>query len=193
MTLESVLIVSSAEKTSDFLSDFIKESPFSFPRIVTAQSGSAARRALSQDDYDVILVNTPLSDEFGHELSMEAVREGDSGVILLVKAEIADEVASKVESYGVFVVEKPLSKAMLYQALRLVIAARQRIKGLHRENAKLHGKIEEMRLVDRAKCALIQYLGMTEAGAHRYIEKQAMDMRQTRREIAESILKTYET
>ena len=90
-------------------------------------------------------------------------------------------------------VEKPVGRAMLYQALRLVIATRQRIKGLHKENLKLHSKIDEMRLIDRAKCVLIQYLGMSEASAHRYIEKQAMDMRTTRREIAESILKTYET
>ena len=33
---------------------------------------------------------------------------------------------------------------------------------------------------------------MNEADAHRYIEKLAMDTRQTRREIAESVIKTYE-
>ena len=48
-------------------------------------------------------------------------------------------------------------------------------------------------MVDRAKCALIQYLGFTEPQAHRYIEKQAMDLRQTRREVAESILKSDES
>ena len=53
-------------------------------------------------------------------------------------------------------------------------------------------KGEEIRLVDRAKCALIQYLGMSEATAHRYIEKQAMDLRKTKVQIAEGILKTYE-
>ena len=46
--------------------------------------------------------------------------------------------------------------------------------------------------MDRAKCVLIQYLNMTETQAHRYIEKQAMDLRTTRRQIAEGILKTYE-
>jgi response regulator NasT len=34
---------------------------------------------------------------------------------------------------------------------------------------------------------------MSEKDAHRYIEKQAMDMRQTKKEIALRILKTYET
>lgn len=50
----------------------------------------------------------------------------------------------------------------------------------------------EARLIERAKEVLMEYLKMTEAQAHRYIEKQAMDMRITRREVAESILKTYE-
>ena len=50
-----------------------------------------------------------------------------------------------------------------------------------------------MRLIDRAKCVLIQYLTMTEPQAHRYIEKQAMDTRTTRREVAQQILRTYET
>ncbi|MGB4438219.1 MAG: ANTAR domain-containing protein, partial [Sedimentibacter sp.] len=54
-------------------------------------------------------------------------------------------------------------------------------------------KIEEIRIVTRAKCVLIQYLNMTENQAHRYIEKQAMDMRTTREEISLSILKTYES
>ena len=64
---------------------------------------------------------------------------------------------------------------------------------LQSENTKLHQKIQEIRLVDRAKCTLIQDLHMTEQDAHRYIEKQAMDLRMTRREIAEEILKTYES
>ena len=65
--------------------------------------------------------------------------------------------------------------------------------GLQKEHGRLQQKIEEMRLVDRAKCTLVQYLGLTEPQAHRYLEKQAMDMRMTRREVAEEILRTYET
>ena len=49
-----------------------------------------------------------------------------------------------------------------------------------------------MGLIDRAKCVLIQVLGMTEPQAHRYIEKQAMDMRVSKRQVAEELLKTYE-
>ncbi len=52
--------------------------------------------------------------------------------------------------------------------------------------------MEETKLVNRAKCVLIQNLKLTESQAHRYIEKQAMDTRQTKKEIAQKILTTYE-
>ena len=52
-------------------------------------------------------------------------------------------------------------------------------------------KIEEIRLVNRAKWLLIECLGMKESDAHRYIEKQAMDLRISKSEMAENIIRTY--
>ncbi len=63
---------------------------------------------------------------------------------------------------------------------------------MKKENIKLQNKIEEMRIVNRAKFSLMQYLGFDEAQAHRYIEKQAMDKRVTKYQIAMQIIKTYE-
>ena len=45
--------------------------------------------------------------------------------------------------------------------------------------------------MSRAKCALIENMKLTEAEAHKYIEKQAMNSRKTRRELAEDILRLY--
>ena len=50
----------------------------------------------------------------------------------------------------------------------------------------------DIRRVDRAKWLLIQHHNMTEQDAHYYIEKQAMDTRLSRREIADSIIRTYD-
>jgi len=52
-------------------------------------------------------------------------------------------------------------------------------------------KMEEIRLVNRAKWLLISELKMDEPLAHRYIEKQAMDRCISKREVAEEIIKTY--
>jgi len=67
-----------------------------------------------------------------------------------------------------------------------------KLKRLESENEVLKKKIEDIRIVDRAKCLLISYMNMSERDAHRHIEKQAMDMRASKRQIAESILRTYE-
>ena len=49
-----------------------------------------------------------------------------------------------------------------------------------------------MKIVNRAKSMLMQYLNLTEEQAHRHIQKQAMDLRKTQRTVAEDILKTYQ-
>ncbi|MBQ2927928.1 MAG: ANTAR domain-containing protein, partial [Oscillospiraceae bacterium] len=52
-------------------------------------------------------------------------------------------------------------------------------------------KMEEIRIVNRAKWLLISELKFDEPGAHRYIEKQAMDRCVSRKDIAEEIITTY--
>lgn len=188
--MDSVLIVSGTDKGRDMLTDFCKSDAFS--RITTVSSGSEARRQLISNCFDLVLINAPLPDEFGHDLSLSVTENSSSGVILLVKSELADEVSAKVEDYGVYVLSKPVSRSLFFQSIKLVSATRNRILGLKEQTIKLETKMEELRLVDRAKCALIQYLSMSEPQAHRYIEKQAMDMRLPKRAIAESILNTYE-
>ena len=188
--MERFLLVSSAQKGGELLIQLLRErNPH---QIVTAASGGEARRALAEQTFSLLLINAPLSDEFGHDLALTAARTTSAGVLLLVKHEHADEVSARVESAGVLVVPKPVNRVLLYQAIRLAEAARNRLLGLQQEKETLESKIQEIRLVDRAKCALIQYLSMTEPQAHRYIEKEAMDRRVTRREVAEGILQTYE-
>ncbi|MCF0120554.1 MAG: ANTAR domain-containing protein, partial [Oscillospiraceae bacterium] len=59
------------------------------------------------------------------------------------------------------------------------------------DSFKTQNKISEIRLVDRAKCILIQHLEMTEQQAHHYIEKSAMDNCVSKRKTAENIIKLY--
>ena len=65
------------------------------------------------------------------------------------------------------------------------------MRQMQEKQATVEEKIEEIRLVNRAKWLLIECLSMTETEAHRYIEKQAMDARISKREVAENIIKTY--
>lgn len=189
--MDSVLIVSSTEKGREMIVSLLKS--YGSYNIFTAENASLARRMLNESEYDIIIINSPLRDEFGNDLAIDITSSVMTGVIFIVKSDILQEVETSLEKYGIFVLGKPLNKAMFFQSIKFVNTSRNRILGIKNENIKLQNKIEEIRLVDRAKCVLIQYLNLTESQAHRYIEKQAMDMRSTRLQIAKDILKTYES
>jgi response regulator NasT len=63
---------------------------------------------------------------------------------------------------------------------------------LQKQNDALKQQIKDLKFIDRAKLVLITYLKITEPEAHRFIEKQAMDQRITRREVCMNILKKYD-
>lgn len=188
--MENALLLSGSQKGREGLTQLLKENGFLTAAV--CENGGEARRTLIQNDFSLVVINTPLTDEFGHELALTVAQTTSAGVVMLVKNEFADDISAKVENDGVLVIAKPLNRLIFSQTIKLAASVRRRLIGLQNENIKLQNKIEEIRLVNRAKCTLIQYLGLTEAQAHRYIEKQAMDMRQTRRETARSILSMYE-
>ena len=93
---------------------------------------------------------------------------------------------------GAVVLTLPVQPVSLLQAIRVTSEMNAKLRALGSENERLRSELSDMKLIDRAKCALIEYLGMTEREAHRYIEKQSMDGRVSRRETALRILKIYE-
>lgn len=190
MLQNSVLLVGSTEKSRALLQALIP--PDMFASVKFCQSSAEARRESAMNDEAAVIINTPLVDESGLDLAVEMASHTSAGVLLLVKAELAETVALRVEQSGVLVIAKPVVRATFDQALRFALATRNRMTALREENERLQRKLAEQRLVDRAKCVLIQYLNMTEDQAHRHIEKQAMDTRQTRAAVAQTILSTYE-
>ena len=189
--MERILVVSNAENSQVLCKELL--SSYTNAQITTIHDGNEARRTILSQSFDLILINTPLKDEFGHELAAMFSQKTTAGIILLVKNELCDQMAERVEDYGIVCVSKPISKTYFYQALKIVTATSKRLVDLQNENLRLQHKIEDMRMVDRAKYALIKYLNFSEPQAHRYIEKHAMDMRLSRREVAENIIKTYDT
>lgn len=189
MQRASILVVGSTEKSVALLQSLVP--PGSFDDITLCRSGAEARRLSAVKDYDIMVISAPLSDESGLELSLEMVRQTIAGVLLLIKADLAEAVAAHVEDCGVWVLSKPVAKPLFDQAIRFSLAMRQRVARLRDENTRLEKKLSDLRDIDRAKCVLIQYHGMTEEQAHRQIEKQAMDTRQTKAAIARAILSAY--
>lgn len=185
----SVLIVTASERFTDSIMPLLPMTDY-WP-VQTASSVAKARRWLADTEFDIVLINTPLPDDFGMHLAIDICTGSGAGVLLLVKNDHYNEIYSKVVRYGVITLSKPTNRQMVAQNLRILCATRERIRQMQAKQATVEEKIKEIRLVNRAKWLLIECLNMTEAEAHRYIEKQAMDLRISRREAAENIIKTY--
>jgi len=188
--MDSALIVSRTEKSTTSFTEVLRAA--AIHQITAVQSCGEARRLLLERGFDLVIVNALLRDESGERLSRDIASKGASQVILVVKAEYHDAVSAVCEDDGVLTVAKPINKAMFWSVLALAKSAHNRIRRVQAENARLQQKIEDIRIVDRAKCILISRLALSEQEAHRLIEKQAMDRRCTRREIAEGLINTYE-
>jgi response regulator NasT len=188
--MESALIVSCEEKETAFFIELL--SAASIRHIVSIKSVDSAQKIMLSEDFDLVIVNAPLRDEPGENFSRRVASKAGSQVILLVKNDLFDSLSSVCEDDGVYTISKPVEKAVFLSALSLVKSAQNRMKRIQNENAQLKQKIEDIRVIDRAKCMLISIMKMSEQEAHRYIEKQAMDMRSAKRIIAEGILKLYE-
>ena len=186
----SVLVVSASAKFNESVRGLLPER-FYWP-VTVLTDAAGARRELLENSYDLVVINTPLPDEFGTRLALDACESSSAGVLLLVKAEHCPDIEAQVSAHGVLTLAKPTSAQLFAQTLRLLCITRERLRGMENKAVTLQEKMEEIRLVNRAKWLLIEELKMTEQEAHRYIEKQAMDRCVTRRAVAEQILSIYQ-
>ena len=185
----SVLLVSSSAKLNGSLLVLLPESRYQPVTVVS--DVTSARQRLLESAFDIVIINTPLADGFGTRLALDICENSGTGVLLLVKSEHYPDINARVSPYGVLTVSKPTSTQVITQSMQLLCGTRERLRRMEQKTASVEEKMEEIRIINRAKWLLIEQLKMTENQAHRYIEKQAMDRCVTRRAISENILSTY--
>lgn len=185
-----VLVISKSTQMTDLLIETLPHNQYS-PLSHVSTAGEA-RRTLINNDFDIVVINTPLADDFGVQTALDLAAEKPVSILILVKSEIFDQVTYKVEDSGIVTLAKPTSKQAIYGAMKMIGAMRFKIKAMEKETLNLRSKMDEIKLITRAKWLLIEQLHMTEPQAHRHIEKQAMDRCVKKSEIAQNIIRTYE-
>lgn len=185
----SVLIVSATDAFTSAFADLLPETKY-FP-VHTVSSINAARCTLTEKTYDFIIINAPLRDDIGVRFAIDTCCNKQSVVLHIVKSDIYNGIHEQVTEYGVFTLSKPLSKITMTYALNWLESSRERLRQFEKKSLSIEEKMDEIRLVNKAKWILISQLSMSESEAHRYIGKQAMDRCVTKRTIAEEIIKTY--
>ena len=185
----SVLLVSSSARFCDTMRSLLPENRYA--PVNTASSISSAKRLLTERSFDFVIINSPLTDGNGLRLAMDIADEKNTIPLLLVKGEEYPEMLDRTIRNGVYTLAKPLSRGTAGVALAWMAASRERLRVTEKKELSFEEKMNEIRVVNRAKWLLISELNMSEPEAHRYVEKQAMDRCVPRRQVAEEIIRTY--
>ena len=183
--MDKILIAADSEKNASTLSSFADNLSLNY-EITTSFDTDALVQKLNASSFSLVIV-------FGSQNLCKSLRKASDIDVLwiAVKEEIIKN-SAEMSSIGIFSLCFPFENWELSQAIRFISATHRRFASLKKEKDGLAKKVEDMKIIDRAKCCLIHYLRISEATAHRHIEKQAMDMRLTKRQVAEEILKKYE-
>ena len=186
--MAEILFVSKGELSAEFAQLF-KEAGFSF--ITQVKSGNEARRTIDSKSVPMVVINAPLPDEFGHELAMFNEERLFSNTILLVNADILDTVEQKFYGTTVIALPKPVSKRQLYKTLQFFKAQSYKMDKMQEENHRLSDKLEELKVISRAKMLLMEHLHMSEEAAHKHLDKTSKDQRCLKKDVAKSIIDMY--
>ena len=160
----SVLLVSASEKHNTAMLSLLP--PTDYWPVTVVRSVSEARRRTLESEFDIVIINAPLPDGSGQQFAADVCADSQSGVLLLVRSEQYEEVYYRLLPSGVVTLSKPASMEMVFQSVRVLCAIRERLRSARSRQTTVEEKMEELRLVNRAKWLLIEKRGMAEDEAH---------------------------
>ncbi len=181
----SVLLVSRDNKIISQISAFLVQPLFD---LTTTSDFNEARRLVTERTFNIIIADS--GDGYDTDFAIN-VADSYSTILLLVPNEHFDEISYRVEGYGILTITKPFEPFYFYNMMKIAIAVQYRVQILSSQTIKLKVKMEEIKQVNRAKMLLMQQLKMSEAEAHHYLEKEAMNRGLKRITLAEEIIRMY--
>lgn len=183
--LHTVLVVTKDNKISSQIGAMLI-APLFETQVVS--DFNEARRLCNERNFNIVLVD--FADGEGTDFAID-ISDSLSTILLLTPAQHFEQISYKVEGYGILTITSPFDQFYFYNMIKVAIAVQYKVQVLSSQTTKLKVKMEEIRIVNRAKMLLMQNLNMTEADAHRYIEKEAMDRCIKKTAVAEQVISTY--
>ncbi len=185
----SVLVVSSTSNFNSAITKMLSCSKYQLVNLVS--SISEAKRCLAEKTFDFVIINSPLCDESGVRFAIDCCHAQNIVVLILTTIDVFAQVNAKVTEYGVYTLSKPTTRPVMLQALNWMESTRERLRKMEEKSSSIEDRMEEIRIVNRAKCLLISQLKMTEEEAHHFIGKNAMNNCITKKDAAKNIIKLY--
>ena len=139
-----------------------------------------------QPDLVVMDVKMPKLDGIS---AAEKIATARIAPVVMLTAFSQRELVDRASQAGAMAyVVKPFGKADLIPAIEVARARFAEIQAVEAEVSDLNERLESRKAVDRAKGLLQAGLGLSEPEAFRWIQKTAMDLRKSMREVAEGVI-----
>lgn len=157
---------------------------------VVGQAGDGARAvALAEElrpDLVILDVKMPVLDGIA---AAELIAGRRIAPVVILTAFAQRDLVERARDAGAMAyLVKPFSQSDLVPAIEMAVSRFAEVTLLEREVADLQDRLETRKAVDRAKSILQQQLELSEPDAFRWIQKTAMDLRLSMRQVAEGVV-----
>jgi response regulator NasT len=153
-----------------------------------AGDGEAAVALTTELRPDLVVMDVKMPKLDGISAAEQIALQRIAPVVMLTAFSQRELVDRARQAGAMAYVVKPFGKADLIPAIEIARARFTEIRAVEDEVSDLTERLESRKAVDRAKGLLQTGLGLSEPDAFRWIQKTAMDLRKSMREVAEGVI-----
>ncbi|WP_077685741.1 ANTAR domain-containing response regulator [Tessaracoccus aquimaris] len=153
-----------------------------------AADGEEAVKLARELDPDLVIMDVKMPKMDGISAAEIIAEERIAPIVMLTAFSQRDLVERARDAGAMAYVVKPFGASDVVPAIEIAMGRFQEITAIEEELASLEDRFESRKIIDQAKGILQQDLGLTEPEAFRWIQKTAMDMRKSMRDVAEGVI-----
>jgi AmiR/NasT family two-component response regulator len=159
-----------------------------FEVVAQAADGEAAVALVEEHRPDLAVLDVKMPKLDGISAAAQIAERRLAPVVILTAFSQRELVERARDAGAMAYVVKPFDRSDLFPAIAMAVSRFAEIKALDAEVADLTEQLKTRKTLDRAKGLLQKELGVTEPEAFRWIQKTAMDLRLSMRQVAEGVL-----
>jgi response regulator NasT len=168
------------------LAEMLEEEGYDVVAQVGDGAAAVAQAESLRPDLVILDVRMPVLDGIAAAERIAAQRIAP--VLILTAFSQRDLVERARDAGAMAYLVKPFSRSDLVPAIEMAVSRFAEVAALESEVADLTERLESRKAIDRAKGVLQRELGITEPEAFRWIQKTAMDLRMSMRQVADGVV-----
>ncbi|HEX2857430.1 MAG TPA: response regulator [Propionibacteriaceae bacterium] len=153
-----------------------------------AADGEQALAMARELEPDLVVMDVKMPKMDGITAAEHIAEERIAPVVMLTAFSQRDLVERARQAGAMAYVVKPFDASDVVPAIEIALARFDEIRAVEDEVADLQERLDSRRVVEQAKGLLMEGLGLSEPEAFRFIQKTAMDLRKSMREVAQGVI-----